>query len=175
MAFTSCGMSRGKVYELHLRIHGHGGLHILRLEPNPPQKEGQISPIVCRNWGMEVSPEASTAMGMAFPCWGMSRGKVYELHLRIHDHKGLSSLQLGPNCRPGRDKICLSFAGFGAWESLLRPPLPQGWLLLLGGYAWARFMSVICKATAIGASNKGQSCVGAASLRTGKLRSSFAQ
>ena len=46
---------------------------------------GQISLIVRTNWGMEVAPEASTAPGMAFLSWGMSRGKIYELHLRIHD------------------------------------------------------------------------------------------
>ena len=34
---------------------------------------------------MEVTPEASTAMGMAFTSWGMPMGKVYELHLRLHD------------------------------------------------------------------------------------------
>ena len=38
---------------------------------------------------MEVAPEASTAMGMAFTSWGMSMGKVYELHLRIHGQQGL--------------------------------------------------------------------------------------
>ena len=44
---------------------------------------------------MEVTHEASTAMGMAFTSWGMSRGKVYELHLRIHDHGGLPSSDSG--------------------------------------------------------------------------------
>ena len=38
---------------------------------------------------MEVPPEASTAMGMTFTSWGMSMGKVYELHLRLHDQQGL--------------------------------------------------------------------------------------
>ena len=58
---------------------------------------GQISLIVRTNWGVEVTHEASTAMGMAFTSWRMSRGKVYELHLRIHNHEGLHILQLGPN------------------------------------------------------------------------------
>ena len=127
-----------------------------------------------RNWGMEVTHEASTAMGMAFTSWGMSRGKVYELHLRIHDHEGLHILRLGPNCRRGRGKIRLSFAGIGAWKWPLRPPLPWGWLLLLGGCPWARFMSFICESMANRASNVGQMHVGGASLRTGKFRSSFA-
>ena len=38
---------------------------------------------------MEVAPEASTALGMAFTCWGMHMGKVYELHLRLHGQQGL--------------------------------------------------------------------------------------
>ena len=61
---------------------------------------------------MEVTPEASTAMGMAFTSWGMSMGKVYEV--------------------------------------LFANPWPPGPL------TWAKFMS-------------------AASLRTGKFRSSFVQ
>ena len=35
---------------------------------------GQISLIVRTNWGMEVAPEASKAMGVAFTSWMMSRG-----------------------------------------------------------------------------------------------------
>ena len=38
---------------------------------------------------MEVAPEASTALGVAFPSWGMSMGKVYELHLRLHGQRVL--------------------------------------------------------------------------------------
>ena len=38
---------------------------------------------------MEVAPQASTTMGMAFTSWRMPMGKVYELHLRIHDQQGL--------------------------------------------------------------------------------------
>ena len=190
MAFTSWRMSRGKVYELHLRIHDHEGLHILRLGPNcrpgrgkirlsfagigawkwllrPPLPWGwllllggcpwarfmsficesmanrvsNVGPNACqrrqvcaranfahrsRNWGMEVTHEASTAMGMAFTSWRMSRGKVYELHLRIHDQQGLHILRLGPNCRQGGAKFAYRFAGIGAWKWPLRPPLPMG-------------------------------------------------
>ena len=54
---------------------------------------------------MEVTHEASTAMGMAFTSWRMSRGKVYQVHLRIHDHEGLHILRLGPNCRQGGAKF----------------------------------------------------------------------
>ena len=43
---------------------------------------------------MEVAPEASTATGMAFTSWGMSRGKVCGLHLRLHCQQGL---QRGPS------------------------------------------------------------------------------
>ena len=50
---------------------------------------GQISLIVRTNWGMEVTREASTAMGMDLTCWRMPRGKVYEVYLGIHDHEGL--------------------------------------------------------------------------------------
>ena len=50
---------------------------------------GQISLIVRTIWGLEVTHEASTAMGMSFTCWRMSRGKVSEVYLRIHDLEGL--------------------------------------------------------------------------------------
>ena len=140
-----------------------------------PREQGQNPPIVCRNWGMEVTPEASTATGMAFASWRMSRGKVYEIHLRIHDHEGLLAPQIGRNCRPGRGKIRLSFAGIGAWMWLLRPPQPRGWLLPLGGCPGARLMSFICGSMAYRACNVGQIPMSTASWRTGKFRSSFAQ
>ena len=91
---------------------------------------------------MEVTHEASTAMGMAFTSWRMSRGKVYQVHLRIHDHEGLHILRLGPNCRRGRGKIRLSFTGFvagiGAWKWPLRPPLPRGWLFTSWGMSMGK-------------------------------------
>ena len=52
-------------------------------------REGQNLPIARRNWGMEVAPEVSTATQMAFPSWEMSRGKVYQLRLGIHDQQGI--------------------------------------------------------------------------------------
>ena len=116
-----------------------------------------ISLIVRTIWGMEVTHEASTATGMAFTPWRMSRGKVCQLHLRIHDHQqGLHILLLRPNCRRGRGKIRLLSAGIGAWKLLLMPPLPWGWLLILGGCPWARFISFVCGSMANGASNVGQ-------------------
>ena len=116
---------------------------------------------------MEVAPEASTATGMAFASWMMSRGKVYELHLRVHVHEGLHThapTRAELSAREGR-KIRLLFAGIGAWKWLLVPPLPWGWLLLLGGCPWERFMSFICGSMANRACNVGQIPMSAASLR----------
>ena len=108
-------------------------------------REVPNSPIVRRNWGMEVAPEASTAMGMAFTYREMSRGKVCEPQLGIH---GQQDLQGGPNsCRRQvcvRAKFRPLFVQNGAWKWLLRPPQPWRWLLHLGGCPGARFMRFIC-------------------------------
>ena len=71
------------------------------------------------------------------------------------------------------DKIRLSFAGIGAWKWLLMPPLPRGWLSLVGGCQWARFMSFICGPMANRVCNVDQIPMSAANLRTGKFHPSF--
>ena len=87
------GHVHGKgLWALHLRVHDQQGLPIVQMGPNCWPGRGEILlSTVRRIWisGMEVAPEASTAIKMAFTSWGMSMGKDYELHLRIQGQQGL--------------------------------------------------------------------------------------
>ena len=118
MAFTSWRMSRGKVYQVHLRIHDHEGLHILLTRAELSAREGQNSPIVRRNWGMEVAPEASTAMGMAFTSvggcpWARFMSFICESMANRVSNEGQMHAG-GASLRTGRFRS--SFAGIGAWK-----------------------------------------------------------
>ena len=67
MAFTSWGMSRGKVYQVHLLCMTTRGSNVGIIHVGGGKfAHGRISLTVPTNWGMEVAHEASAAMGMAF-------------------------------------------------------------------------------------------------------------